>query len=201
MGKGLLIWGCGTHSNVIVEQCQYGEYRRIDSSYKNWKKDFPPDQWNAFVAIGDCFSRKRIFLDLLNAGYHVPNIISRDSYVSPTVELGKGIYIAPMACVQTNSIIGDACIINAGSYVAHDCKVGKFSHIAPGVHMGGSVEIGDETWIGVGTAINDHITIGNRIVVGSGSTVVTPLKDDGYLYMNAGCKAIRVKKQLVETYL
>ena len=112
MKHNLLIWGTSSHAHVVIEQCRYGNYRMIDdnsSEYKDgsWIDLFPREKWDTFVAVGDNTTRQQITERLCAAGYKQTNIISRDAYISPTVELGTGIYIAPMACVMTHTKVGD----------------------------------------------------------------------------------------------
>jgi len=185
MKRNLLILGKGSHSHVIVEQCRYGIPPVLKEGVPGpgTAVEYDPSDWSVFVAIGSARHRKKCLLAFEEMGYDIINIISDRAYVSPTAELGKGIYVAPMACIQSHSIIGDGCIINTHASVDHDCELGPFVHIAPGVHMGGTVTVGEETWIGVGSSINDHINIGKDIMVGSGSVIVDDLRFDGCLYM------------------
>jgi UDP-perosamine 4-acetyltransferase len=197
MKHNLLIWGTGAQAHVVVEQCRYGNYRMIDDDspeYKTgqWLLNFNPGSWDAFVAIGDNRTRRMITDRLVYLGYSITNIISRDSYVSPTVELGTGIYIAPMACVMTHTKVGDGCIINTNASVDHDCKLGNFVHISPCAGLGGNVSVGDGTWIGLGCSINHKMEIAHDIVLASGSSVKEPLGRSSSLY--AGNPAVWKKE-------
>ena len=73
----------------------------------------------------------------------------------------------------------------------HDAIIEPFVHLAPGVVTGGSVRVGRGTFIGLRSVINDHITIGERTVVGSGSVVV----DDLPAYVTAVGHPAKIIKQ------
>ncbi len=185
--KNLLIWGTGSQAHVVVEQCRYGNYRMVDDESNEyldttWLQNFPQKEWDAFVAIGDNNVRQNITKRLKYHGYELANIISRDSYVSPTVELGTGIYIAPMACVITHTKLGDGCIINTNASVDHDCELGKFVHISPCACLGGDVLILDRTWIGLGSSIIHKVSIDRDILVAGGSSVANNLTQPNGLY-------------------
>jgi sugar O-acyltransferase (sialic acid O-acetyltransferase NeuD family) len=197
MKRNLLIWGTGSQAHVVVEQCRYGNYQMIDdesNEYETgrWLLNFHPGSWDAFVAIGDNAVRERITRRLRSKGYELTNIISRDSYVSPTVELGTGIYIAPMACVMTHTRIGNGCIINTNASVDHDCDLGDFVHISPCAGLGGNVVIGDRTWIGLGSSVIHKSWIENDILVAGGSSVAGDLWESNSLY--AGNPAVFKKE-------
>lgn len=180
MKTKLLVWGTGSHANVVIEQCRYGTYHLLDDhsdEYKNksWLSKYSPTNWLAFIAIGNNKNREAVFHRLTEYGYSFCNIISQAAYVSPTVSLGIGIYIAPMACVQTNSTLGDGVIINTGASIDHDGRIDDFTHISPGVHAGGHLTVGKRTWIGVGSSIVHELFIGDDVVVAGGSSVYKDL--------------------------
>jgi len=187
MNHNLLIWGTGSHAHVVVEQCRYGSYKLIDDKALeyidgSWLKKYSPGEWDAFVAIGDNKIRRHVSERLFALGYSFNNVISRDAYISPTVKMGLGVYIAPMACVMTNSVLEDGVIINTGASVDHDGYIEKFAHISPGVHMGGHVHIGQRTWVGVGTSIVHQLEIEDDIIVAGGSSVAEDLLKSDSLY-------------------
>jgi sugar O-acyltransferase (sialic acid O-acetyltransferase NeuD family) len=193
MKRNLLIWGTGSQAHIVIEQCRYPNYRMVDdvSLESTWLKDFPKEEWDAFVAIGDNSVREKVTGRLRFNGYDLTNIVSRDSYVSPTVELGTGIYVAPMACVMTHTKVGDGCIINTNASVDHDCELGDFVHISPCAGLGGNVYVGDRTWVGLGSSINHKVSIAHDIVLASGSSVKENLDRSHSLY--AGNPAVRKK--------
>ena len=198
MKQNLLIWGTGGHAHVVVESCRYGSYRMIDDNSQEYKDDswinlFPKEQWDTFIAIGDNKTRELITNRLRAKDYQQTNIISRDSYLSPTVQLGTGIYIAPMATVMTHTILGDGCIINTNSSVDHDCHIGPYTHVSPCACLGGNVTTFERVWIGLGSSINHKVIIQDDIIVAGGSSVIDNLSQPKSLY--AGNPAV-YKKEL-----
>ena len=72
--------------------------------------------------------------------------------------------------INSNSKIGNHCIINTGSILEHDNVLASFSSIAP-KRTGGNVKIGRMSSIGLGSIIKNNIKIGNNINIGSSSFV------------------------------
>jgi sugar O-acyltransferase (sialic acid O-acetyltransferase NeuD family) len=96
----------------------------------------------------------------------------------------------------TNSIrVGDFCIFNQNSAIAHDSIVEDFVHIAPGSIISGNVHIGLRSWIGAGAVINQgtansKLRIGMDVIIGSGAVVVRPCEDNG-IYVGVPAKRIK----------
>jgi sugar O-acyltransferase (sialic acid O-acetyltransferase NeuD family) len=184
--KKLLIWGKGGHSKVI-QDClnSWRGITLIDNSTKDSDNDewlttsYPTKKYEVFIAIGDNKVREIITLRLLNLGYQLSTIKSKSSIVSKWARLERGVFIAPGACVNTNTDIGLGTIVNTTASVDHDCQIKSFTHIAPGCHICGGVRIGSNTLIGVGTSIIPRMTIGNNIIVAGGSSVNKNLDNNG----------------------
>jgi sugar O-acyltransferase (sialic acid O-acetyltransferase NeuD family) len=138
------------------------------------------------IAVGDNWSRRKIFLTLMNhkLGVTFPVIRHPSAIVASDAEIGQGTAIFAGSHVGPGSRIGEFCIINTASSVDHDCVLRDFSSIAPGVSMGGLVKIGECSAVGVGANISDRISIGNHAVVGTGSAVVRDIPDLVVAYGN-----------------
>lgn len=97
--------------------------------------------------------------------------------VSPSAELGAGVFVGPGAIVHSFAQVGDHAIINSGAIVEHECKVGEHAHIAPGAVLGGNVSVGRATLLGIGCRVIPRVKIGNDCVVGSGAVVIRDVDD------------------------
>lgn len=154
------------------------------------------DGWNnAFIAVGsvgDTSIRRRLYKQLKEIGYTIPNIIDKTAIISKTAILGEGIFVGKNAVINSSSIIGDNAIINTGSIVEHDCKIGNFVHISPNSTVCGETTIGDDTHIGADSSVKQCISIGNNVTVGLGSVVVNDIGDNCIAYGNP-CKVIKKK--------
>ncbi|MEH6943072.1 maltose acetyltransferase domain-containing protein [Bacillus sp. JJ722] len=109
-------------------------------------------------------------------------------YMEPTVkcDYGYNIHIGENFYANFDTVLLDVCEI----------KIGDNCFLAPGVHIyaathpieaklrsagpeyGKPVRIGDNVWIGGRSVINPGVTIGNNVVVASGSVVVKDVPDN-----------------------
>ena len=125
-----------------------------------------------FVAVGDNAARERLQTQAAAAGLVPVNAISRFSMISPSAELGVGIYIGAGAVVCAAAVVGDGAILNTGATLDHDGRVGPFAHVAVGVTTGGNVHIGRRALVGLGSTVLPGCSVGDDAVVGGGAVVV-----------------------------
>lgn len=132
----LVILGAGGYGKTIADVAEqlniYDEIVFLDdgdnsylpcSAYVNYKSDC------IYPAFGNNKIRLAWIDKLMLAGIQVPSFVHPTAYVSPTVSLGFGCVILPMAVVNTNTLVEKGCIINCGAIVDHDCL------LEPGVHV------------------------------------------------------------------
>ena len=191
--ENIILLGLGGHAHSVVDSIeQAGEYNIIGfletkemqgkrfRDYQvlgvdnNIQEYFDRGIRRAFITIGFMGYgniRNRLYQQLKDIGYTVPNIIDRTAVVSENIELGDGIFIGKNAVINMNVKIGEMCIINTGAIVEHDCEIGKFSHIAVGSVLCGGVVVGEQTLIGANATVIQEKRIGNCCIIGAGSTI------------------------------
>jgi len=68
--------------------------------------------------------------------------------------------------------MGDACIVNSGAIVEHECRLGHGVHVAPGAVLTGCVTVEDHAFVGAGAVVLPRLRIGRGAVVGAGAVVI-----------------------------
>ena len=105
-------------------------------------------------------------------------IIHATAWVSPEAIVEPGSVVLAGAVVNSGARIGANCIVNSSAVIEHDVVIGAGTHVAPGAVIGGGTHVGEDAAIGLGAAIRDHITVGDRAIVGMGAVVVNDVAHD-----------------------
>jgi sugar O-acyltransferase (sialic acid O-acetyltransferase NeuD family) len=186
--SGVLIIGAGGHAGVIAEILEAngtailgllddgvppGELRRglrvlgpVDSFLEHGATGL-------ILGIGSNRVRQTLVERFSHAADELwVNAIHPRAYVSPSVKLGRGIVVSPLAVIHTACTIGDHVIVNTGATVDHDCLLRNFSHICPGAHLAGHVHVEEGVLVGTGAAVVPTIEIGAWACVGAGAAVL-----------------------------
>lgn len=134
------------------------------------------------IAIGDNRIRKEVYENCRDKEFI--SIIHPNSFIDPTVKIGKGTVVFAGAIVQCNSSIGNQVILNTGCTIDHDCWIDDYCHIAPGVNVAGGVQIGEGVFIGIGSSVIPNVKIGKWSQIGAGSVVVNDIPPNVLAYGN-----------------
>jgi sugar O-acyltransferase (sialic acid O-acetyltransferase NeuD family) len=130
------------------------------------------------LAIGD-LDRRRLILDRIVDFARPPvSVVHPAAFVSPSADLGLGVYVGPGAVVHTRATIGDSAIINSAAVVEHDTTIGPNTHVAPGAILGGTTTVGCDTLVGLGSRVLPNISIGDRCTIGAGAVVTRNVPND-----------------------
>ena len=154
-----------------------------------------------FVAIGDNFIRSQLVerLKSLAPQLEFVSAVHPSAQIARGVSVGGGSVVMAGVVINSDSAIGDFCIVNTHSSVDHDNRLGSFSSLAPRVATGGNVSIGEGSAIGIGAVILHGRKIGQHAVVGAGSVVTRDVPELSVAY-GVPAKVIR-SRTIGEKYL
>lgn len=131
-----------------------------------------------FSEIANGRFRVELVRRLKDYGVELINAIHPQSFISSSVMMGWGNYVKAGAILETNTVLGNACIIDNGVIVAHDSRIGDGCHLAPGATLGSSIQVGDFAVIGIGASIAADVAIGRSAIISPGSSVVRDVPDN-----------------------
>lgn len=115
------------------------------------------------------------------------SIIDPAVSVSPSAEIGAGVYIAPNTVVDANAKVCDDSIVLFNTVVSREVTVGKNVFISASVVIKGSVTIGDSTFISAGCLVTKDIegqafinagvmindVVSSNTIIGNKSSIMT----------------------------
>lgn len=148
------------------------------------------DKANVFIAIGENYSRQKVYEKYARKGFLFPNLIHPTAVVSKSANLGVGNAVMANAVINPGASIGNHCVINTGSIIEHDCQIGDFVSCAPASVTCGECTLGEGVYLGANASIIHSKIVGEWSVIGSQSAVVKDV--DAYtLVQGVPAKEIR----------
>ena len=155
-----------------------------------WLKN-KKEKVNVVIAIGNPQIRFNIFKILKeNTNLYYPNIISKNVYISKSIDMGIGNIICDGSILTVNITIGDFNHINLDCTIGHDTHLNNFITIYPSVNVSGNVEISNYCELGTGSKIIQGLKICDRVIVGAGGTVIKNIDESG-TYVGLPVKKIK----------
>lgn len=126
------------------------------------------------VAIGDNWTRHLVVNKIGEAApdFAFTSAIHPSACLGRGVRIGCGSVIMAGAIINSDSTIGDFCIVNTGASLDHDNLLEDYVSVAPGVVTGGNVTVGAFSALSLGSAVLHGRSIGPHSVVGAGATVM-----------------------------
>lgn len=211
MSKKILLVGGGGHCKSVLDSLLkldlFSEIGIIDvkenigkeimgvpiiSSDDGLKELYAKGYKYAFVTIGGIGNpslRIKLFNQIVEIGFVIPNIIDPSANISKYVSMEIGIFVGKNAVINAETKIHKGAIINTGSIIEHDCSIDEFVHIAPGSVLNGGVNVGKNTHIGARSVVKQQVIIGSNSMIGMGSVVIKDIKDNIIAYGNP-CKEV-----------
>jgi sugar O-acyltransferase (sialic acid O-acetyltransferase NeuD family) len=142
---------------------------------------FDPNSCSIFIALG--YSklnqvRSRIFGESKSKGFSMASYISTNAFVAEGVTFGENCFVLEDNTIQPFVKIGDNVILWSGNHIGHHSTIGNHVFISSHVVVSGGVKIGDYCFVGVNATFRDHISIGQRTVIGAGALIMKSAPDE-----------------------
>lgn len=188
--SGVLIYGVGGHSKVVVDVVERQEEYRVvgflDDNPGLWGKDILGyrvlGDFSALInkgllrhpvviAIGDNQVRARLAVKLKDIGCSFARIIHPSAQIARNAQIGPGTMIMANVAINPGTRIGAHTIVNTGATVDHDCIVYDFVHISPAAVLAGNVVVGEGAHIGMACSVLPNVQIGEHSILGAGAVV------------------------------
>lgn len=135
-------------------------------NFDNIEENFPPDQYDLFIAVGSDKVRERLFLSALSKGFSPINYISSKALFWDNLKLGKNVFISENSAIQPFVEIGDNTII-IGAEIGHHCIIGSHSLLSTCV-IGATARIGNNCFLGINSSVKNGLQIGDKNIIGMG---------------------------------
>ena len=182
----VIIWGCGGHSRTVADVILFNDPGAtlvfVDKSAQenekifgfNVMKNYPINRQACILAIGDNEHRKRKFEEIKHWA-NLISVVSNDAFLGRNCKIKTGSFVAHTCHIGPEACIDENTIINTAAVIEHETNIGKHCHIGPNASISGRTKIGDMVFIGVGATVIDRLNICSNVIVGAGATVVADI--------------------------
>ena len=191
--KPVIIFGAGQGGNTMKEalesQKEFEVVCFLDDNASSLSNNLPiytPEKATDLfemglidiaIALTPGSLRVKLYEQLKDIGFNFINVIHANTYISPSVEIGIGNHIKSGANIETNTKIGNFCIIDNSVAIAHDNIIEDGCHLAPGVALGSNIHLSENIVIGIGASISTGVKIGKNAIISVGSSVTSDVDE------------------------
>ena len=146
-----------------------------------------------YCPIGNNKVRVR-FLSLANQlGYQTPNYIHPSAIISPSVVIGKGVYVLLNTSIMPYVTIQDYVMISMNVNIAHHSVLEEGTFISTGVNFGASIVAHKYSYVGISATIMTGIkNLGEDCLVGAGAVIIKDVPDKAVV-AGVPAKVLRIK--------
>ena len=140
--------------------------------FDSFCKQFPADDVEVAIAIGEPAGRKKLYERVTGAGYRLATIIHPTCALSPSAVFGQGVIVKDSVSISAGAVIKDNAYINGISMIGHDVVIGEHCQISSHVVVAGNTKVGPGVYIGISASVRDHIEIGENAIIAMGAVVM-----------------------------
>lgn len=145
------------------------------------EQHFPPERFDAFVAIGDVQLnrvRRRHFDEMKQRGYRLATYVSSAAFVWRNVEIGENCFILEHNVLQPFVRIGDNVTLWSGNHIGHRSVIDDNVFMASHVVISGFCRVGANSFLGVNAAVAHEVQIAEDNYIGMGAVVSASTEAD-----------------------
>ncbi|MBV9996518.1 MAG: acetyltransferase [Caulobacteraceae bacterium] len=142
---------------------------------------YPPDAYDAFVAIGDgqLNRLRRRHVDGVRAlGYQLASYVSSRAFVWRNVEIGENCFILEHNVLQAFTAVGDNVTLWSGNHIGHRSVIEEDVFMSSHVVVSGFCRIGARSFLGVNAAVAHQVTVAPDNFIAMGAAVAASTEPD-----------------------
>lgn len=155
------------HDTKIFGVPVIGSTKKLFSNKKNVQ------EINFAVAIGHNKYRRGFLEKVRQLSGKTPNLIHKTVQISPSAEIGMGIYINAYTIIWTGVKVENDCLFSPHVLISHHAVLKKGCFVANMSVVGMGVVIESDVLVGMGSTIMSGIkSVGRNTIIGAGSVVI-----------------------------
>lgn len=120
--------------------------------------------------------RKKLFIELKNAGYHFANLISPKASIRGYIE-GENCWIHDFVVIQENAHVSNNSLMMAFSLLGSNSVLSEHCFMGTKSTVAGGCVIGEQTFVGMNCTVFDKTTVGKKCILGACSVIKRNVPD------------------------
>lgn len=140
-------------------------------TFEEVREKLSSDEVEFIISVGDVYLRKKIYNQIIGAGYHLATIVAPGVNVPKTTVLGQGVIVRDNVYISVDVVLEENVMIQPNAVVGHDVRVGMHSIVSAQSVLAGGVVVGELTYIALGCMIKELVKIGSDTIVSMGTVV------------------------------
>ena len=131
------------------------------------------DEISIIVGIAAPNIKEHIFRKLQSKkNFNFPAMVSKNAWISESVQIGDGSIIYPGVSINYESAIGKFVTVNMNCALGHHTIIGDFVSLAPGVNTSGHVTIQAGCDVGIGVCMKQGVIVGEKSIIGGQAMLI-----------------------------
>lgn len=143
--------------------------------------EFPPSQYDAFVAIGDSKLnriRANLYAQVKSMGYTLTSYVSTKAFVWHNAVIGENCFILENNVIQPFVEIGNNVTLWSGNHIGHRSVIEDHVFVSSHVVISGFCQIGAYSFLGVNAAIGHGVKIAQDNFISMASSLAQSTEPD-----------------------
>jgi sugar O-acyltransferase (sialic acid O-acetyltransferase NeuD family) len=201
MSKSLAIYGFGGHAREVAFQMKDIIGREeldlqfyVDDEYANELakpiSEFDPKERMMMVAVADPKDREMMVKKLppetefFTFIHNAALVFDFENFT-----IGEGSFVGAFSLITTNVHIGNHAILNRGNHIGHDTIVGDYLSMMPGAIISGNVTAGNRLYMGSNSSIREKLEVCDDVTLGLNCGLVKNIIEPG-IYVGLPAKKL-----------
>ncbi len=149
--------------------------------FNDVEKQFPPDKFDLFVALGyhdmNALRAKKIG-EAKAKGFALPSFIHPQSGLPKGTTIGENCFIMRDVHIHPKVTIGNDVFVWSGAIIGHHTVLGDHGWFTSGANIAGACTIADHCFFAINSTVSHGVRIGRRCFIGANALVTKDMADE-----------------------
>lgn len=152
------------------------EGRKVLGPVEDLRDHATPGETGVFIGCADLKQKFELISTITSQGYDFVSAIHPHASIAQSATIGEGVMIEAPGFVQPSATVGDHVVLYGATGVLHDTVIAPCTTVGTNAQVGAWVKMGSRIRSFISSTIVSHLTIGDDVIIGAGSTVMSDVE-------------------------